>query len=363
MNTLGSSPRSDERHDEVAPPADRGAAAATTSAEDEPSVLGAAATLPLEPRTRRGRRARRAARRRGGQPTGPAPSAAASGHDLVEGPEGYSDVVYVFKPHGAASTPLRPYIRSLWERRRFMVELARADLQSKKSSTALGRLWGILDPLFQAGLYFLLFTIIRGGSRPMDFLHILVGCIFLFQLALSSLSEGGKSLRSSKNLMLNSTFPRALFPITTVCRGIMRFPPFILIYVVFHVSLQAPTGSGLLLLPMLFTLQVVLMVGLALLMSTVIVYFKDAENAVQYVVRLLFFTTPVIYPLELIPDGMRAVLSWQPFFALFASYQEILDGGVPSVGLLLQVLLWSVGLLLVGTRVFLRHEREFAIRL
>jgi ABC-type polysaccharide/polyol phosphate export permease len=56
-------------------------------------------------------------------------------------------------------------------------------------------------------------------------------------------------------------------------------------------------------------------------------------------------------------------LSWQPFFALFASYQTIFVGDVPGPGLILQAALWAVAFLVIGTRVFLRRERELAMRL
>jgi ABC-type polysaccharide/polyol phosphate export permease len=340
------------------PPATREDVTATMPTEEEPSVLGAAATLPAPPRTRRARRAHRASARRGARQARPEPS----GNGTADS-NGYSDIVYVFEAGAATTTPLRPYLRSLWDRRRFMLEQARADLRGNRSSTALGGLWGILEPLLQAAIYYMLFTIIREGSRPTEFLHILVAGIFLFQLALSSITEGGRSIRGAKSLMLNSIFPRALFPITTVCKAVMKFGPVVPVYAAFHFVLQAPVSWSLVLLPVLFAFQVLLMVGLALLVSTLVVFVRDAGNAVQYVGRLLFFTTPVIYPVALIPDGIRAVLSWQPFFALFASYQEILDGRVPEPGLLVQVVLWAVGILVLGTRVFLRHERELAIRL
>jgi ABC-type polysaccharide/polyol phosphate export permease len=329
--------------------------------DDEPAVLGAAATLPDRPRRRTTRKERRGVRR--GRGSGPPASSAKRGNGSVDRLSGYSDTEYVFEAGSNASTPLVPYVRALWERRRFMLELARADLRGKQSSTTMGRLWGVLDPLLQAGIYYMLFTIIREGVRPTEFLHVLIGGIFLFQLALSAITEGGRSIRNAKNLLLNSTFPRALFPITTVWRGVLKFGPAVPVYAAFYIGLQAPVDWGLLLLPMLFAVQVVLMVGLALLVSTLVVFFKDAGNAVQYIGRVLFFTTPVIYPLASVPEGIRDVLSWQPLFALFACYQLILDGDVPGPGLLVQAALWAGGLLVVGTRVFLRHERELAIRL
>ena len=163
--------------------------------------------------------------------------------------------------------------------------------------------------------------------------------------------------------MLNSTFPRAVFPVTSVYASVIRFAPAVFVYAVFHVTLGAPTGPGLLLLPVMFAIQLVMMLGLALLVSTVVALFADAQNAVQYITRILFFTTPVIFPLESIPPGIRDALSWQPFFALFASYQQIFGGEVPDLGQILLATFWAIFFLVFGTRVFLRHERELAMRL
>jgi len=353
---------SGERLDELGASIDARSDSTTAPTTGEPAVLGAAATLPDLQGGRPTRRERRASRRRSRRIARQA-SSAAPRDTSVNGSEGYSDIEYVFEADAPSATPLVPYIKALWERRRFMLEMARAELRGRQSSTILGRLWGVLDPLLQAGIYYLVFTIIRQGARPTDFLHVLIAGIFLFQLALSAITEGGRSIRNSKSLMLNSTFPRALFPITAVCRGVMKLAPAVPVYAAFHIGLRAPVDWGLLLLPMLFVVQAVLMVGLALLVSTLVVFFRDASNAVQYIGRVLFFTTPVIYPLEAIPEGIRDALSWQPFFALFAAYQEIFGGDMPEPGLLVQAALWATFILIVGTRVFRRHERELAIRL
>ena len=335
--------------------------ATAASTRDEPSVLGAAATVPEDERRRAEQRERRAASRR--RQRAARRSTSARPHAASVDGSGYSDTEYVFEADGPAWTPVVPYIRALWERRRFMLELARADLRGRQSSTILGRLWGILDPLIQAGIYYLLFTIIRQGTRPTEFLYVLIGGFFLFQLVLSAINEGGRSIRSSKSLMLNSTFPRGLFPLSGVCRGLLRFIPAVPVYLAFHIGLGGPVGQGLLMLPMLFAIQIVLMVGLALLVATLVVFVRDAGNAVQYMTRILFFTTPVIFPLESIPPEIRDVISWQPFFALFAAYQEILSGDTPGLGQLIQAALWALAIFIVGTWAFLRHERELAIRL
>jgi ABC-type polysaccharide/polyol phosphate export permease len=104
-------------------------------------------------------------------------------------------------------------------------------------------------------------------------------------------------------------------------------------------------------------------VGIALLVSTYVVLVPDGNNMVQYVSRILFFATPVIYPVSLLPPAAKAVVQWQPLFPFFASYQAILGGGVPSPGQVVLSALWAGVLLVAGARVFLRHERQFALHL
>jgi teichoic acid transport system permease protein len=275
---------------------------------------------------------------------------------------GYSDVEYVFEPHSSTIPDIREYAQALWARRHFMAELARADLRTARARTALGNLWSVLNPLFQAGIYYFLYAVLRPGSNH-AFLPILIANFFLFGLSLSAISEGGSSIKRGKGLMLNSTFPRALLPLTAIYKSLRAFVPAVCVLVVIFPLTGGKFGPGLFLLPLLFTIQVVMNVGIALLVSAYEVLVPDGQNLVQYVNRILFFATPVIYPLTLLPDAARAVLQFQPLFLVFASYQVILGGGTPSASWVAASAAWAAALLVIGGRYFLRHEREFALRL
>jgi ABC-type polysaccharide/polyol phosphate export permease len=89
----------------------------------------------------------------------------------------------------------------------------------------------------------------------------------------------------------------------------------------------------------------------------------DGNNVVQYVSRILLFATPVIYPVSLLPPAAKAVIQWQPLYPFFAAYQAIFGGGLPSLGLVVMSAFWAGALLVLGTRVFLKHERQFALHL
>ena len=282
----------------------------------------------------------------------------------------YSNVEYVFEPHSRTLPNIPQYIAALWDRRTFMVALASSDLRSARKSTALGSIWSILDPLFQAAVYFFLYTVIRGGGNKsagatsqQKFLPILIAGFFLFALSTAALNEGGGSIKRSKGLMLNSTFPRAMLPVTAVYKSLRKFVPCVFILMIVFPLTGGKLGPGLFVLPLLFGLQLVMNVGIAMLAATFITMFSDSTNVVSYINRLLFFATPVVYPVSLLPSSAKLIIGWQPLFALFASYQAIFSGGMPSLGLIFQVFLWAGFLLLVGGNVFLRHEREFTLHL
>jgi teichoic acid transport system permease protein len=278
-------------------------------------------------------------------------------------PGQYSDIEYVFEPHSPAVPDLRQYGTALLERRQFMMELARADLRSLRTSTALGNIWSVLDPLFQAAIYFFLFNVLRKGQGTAGFLPVLLGGFFLFQLSLQALGEGGSSIKRARGLLLASTFPRALLPITSVYKSLKNFVPSIFVFAVLFPLVGGKLGTGLFLLPLLFAIQLVMNIGIALLVSTFVTLVPDAQNVMNYITRVLFFATPVVYPATLLAGSAKLLTVWQPLFPVFASYQAIFTGGVPSPGYMIEAAAWAVFLLVVGTRVFLRHEREFAMHL
>ncbi len=104
-------------------------------------------------------------------------------------------------------------------------------------------------------------------------------------------------------------------------------------------------------------------VGIALLVSTFVTLVPDATQRHE-----LHHAGPVLRDARRLPrlaaagerQAVRRVATAVP---VFAAYQAIFSGGVPSASYMIQAAAWSIFLLVVGTRVFLRHEREFAIHL
>jgi teichoic acid transport system permease protein len=277
----------------------------------------------------------------------------------------YSDVEYVFAPHDNSLPAAVDYLREVWARRAFMVANARAAVLGGHSGTLLGGAWRVLDPLFQALIYWFLFTAIRGRSGSDYFLMVVSG-VFLFTFTATILSEGGRAIQRSKGLVLNSSFPLATLPLAVIYKATINLVPTIGVYAIFHVAFGGKIGSGLFLLPMMFVLQVLISAGLALIFATLTVYIRDFSNLLTYIMRILMFMTPVIYPaeqLEVLPGIVHTLLHLNPIFTLFAGYQAVFAGDLPAPGYLAQTAVWAVVLPIMGFRLFVSRERGFALRL
>ena len=138
--------------------------------------------------------------------------------------------VQVYTPFRSGMPALGPYLRELWLRRHFALELARAEIRTENTGTGLGQLWLALNPLLLTFVYYLLTTIISGRHRGPEFLAHIMSGLFLYYFFSSSVSGSATSILSSGRLVLNTAFPKMLLPISVVLVNVMRFLPTVGIY-------------------------------------------------------------------------------------------------------------------------------------
>jgi teichoic acid transport system permease protein len=278
----------------------------------------------------------------------------------------YTEHVYERqRAHG--TPPLRRYLRRVWQGRGYMYFRTRAELKAQHFNSFLGQIWMLLNPLLLAAVYWLLFTVVR-GSRGFDFLVFLVAGLFLFQYTSESGRLGMRSVTGGGSLIANTNMARALLPISSVLSAFSAFLPMLVVYAAFHVSAGLPVGRELLALPVIVLIQTVFNIGLAMLLATLNVYFRDLDNFRPYLFRIWMYMSPVLYRFQEVresaPEPVMQLLRLNPMAPMLEGWHLILSDGVwPYPRLLITSSLWAVGLLVVGGWLFLSREREFAVRL
>lgn len=266
--------------------------------------------------------------------------------------------------------PIGPYLAETISHLRFAYEKARLDLRAAHKDTWFGRLWNVLNPLLLGAVYFLLVVVIFGsGDSIFDQTALqtftqIIGGLFLFTLFSASLSLGARSIVGGGTFVLNTRLPRLILPIGAVISAFLTFVPSLLVYAGFHLIAGYDIGFHLLWAIPIIAILVLISLGMAMVFATLNVYFRDVASFLPYMIRIWLYLSPIIYLYTNIPSRLSWALQVNPIGTLFASWQQVLfEGSAPSVEFLTASLGWAVASLIVGALMFMRREREFALRI
>jgi ABC-type polysaccharide/polyol phosphate export permease len=272
--------------------------------------------------------------------------------------------VHVYEPHRVGLPPLRKYLTELWRRREFAVELSRTTLRAQHFKTVLGQIWLVVNPLLLALVYFILVSILRGGTRGWVFFAHLIAGLFAFHLVSQSVTKGAKSVVKGGRLILNTAFPRTLLPISSVMTAFMRFLPTMVVYAVVHAIAGLPVGVHLLWTIPIVALLLVFATGVATFVGAAQVYFRDVSSFLPYMTRIWLYGSPILYYVDEVPERFEPLIYANPLTPLLGSWSDVLNRGeAPELALMAAGAAWSVVALVVGTLFFISREREFAVRL
>ncbi len=158
-------------------------------------------------------------------------------------------------------------------------------------------------------------------------------------------------------------FPAEVLPIVTVLANMVHFFLGLVILVAFLIYYQRPIeGLQLLWFPVIVLVQLVFTIGLSLFLSAMTVHFRDLKDLLSNLVQFWFFATPIIYPMQTIPENMRWWLNLNPMTHLMISYQEVLffPGPHGHWKWLMALAAGSIVVFLIGYFVFDRLRDSFA---
>jgi ABC-type polysaccharide/polyol phosphate export permease len=274
------------------------------------------------------------------------------------------------------STTIRDVIRY----RYLLINLVKRDLKVRYRNSVLGVLWSLLNPLFMM----LVFSLIFGKLIPREDIHhyhvfFLVG-LLPWNFFSGSVLNGTLSITRNSSIIKKVFFPRVLLPMAALLSNLVNF---LLAFVVLLFFLFT-SGLGLtvhaLWLPVLLITQLLFILGLVLILSTLHVFYRDVVMILDVVMLAWFFMTPIIYSLDAL-GGPRiflgitfdpaVVMRWiNPMASIIDGYRTVLWGttgsnGAASMdgGYLLRTFITSAVIFLFGFAIFTRSQHLFGEKL
>jgi ABC-type polysaccharide/polyol phosphate export permease len=254
-------------------------------------------------------------------------------------------------------------IRELWEARALVRTLAERELRIRYKQAVLGFVWAVVTPLVLMLAFTLFFrkaAKIDTGPVPYP-LFAYVG-LLPWTFFSTGVAQGGLSLVNNVPLLNKVYCPREVFPLANlVVAGIDSSIAASMLAVLFVVTGYTPKPTSLW-VPVLLLVQVAFTLGLTLVTSAVLVFFRDLRHALPIVLQLGLFATPVAYGMDVVPSSLQVLYcAANPLAPVIDGYRRtILLGLPPNWELLLPGAITAIGTLVVGYAVFKRLEPGFA---
>ena len=163
------------------------------------------------------------------------------------------------------------------------------------------------------------------------------------------------------NLIKKAQFPKIVLPAIAIGVALLdNILLFLAILVIFAVLGHVPSVT-IVWLPFLMACTIALSVGIGLILGIFNVFIRDIAQVVPIILQVLFWFTPIVYPLSIIPQSYRHYLYFNPMYPLVKGYQDVLVfGTAPDITNILVITIVSVGLLLLSFFLFMRANEEMA---
>jgi ABC-2 type transport system permease protein len=249
------------------------------------------------------------------------------------------------------ATGVRRYRQILWL-------LTSRDLKVRYTTSRLGYLWSILDPLLMSGIYYFVFTVIfhrSVGETP--YIIFLLSGLLAWQWFNGAVSDATKAFTSDAKLVRSTKIPRTIWVNRIVASKGIEFLFSIPVLAFFAVITRAPIHWQVVFVPLVIILQGILITGLGLIIAPLVVFFRDLERATRLILRFLFYASPIIYGTNNLPEHFRLFAAFNPLSGIFGLYRGAFFPDQISVTEVVVGGIMCFVILGVGILVFRKSER------
>ncbi|MBP1242456.1 ABC-2 type transport system permease protein [Frigoribacterium sp. PvP120] len=228
--------------------------------------------------------------------------------------------------------------------------LTSRDLKVRYSTSALGYVWSILDPLVMAGIYFFVFQVVFRRSVGDDpYIVFLLSGLLPWMWFTGAVSDSTRAFLREAKLVRSTKIPRTIWVLRLVASKGIEFALSLPVLALFAVLGGAQLHWQVVFFPVAMALQAVLVAGVGLLVAPLVVFFRDLERATKLALRFLFYASPIIYGTRDLPESLHLLAAFNPLSGIFGLYRsaffpEQLDLTEALVGAGMCVLLLAVGL-------------------
>lgn len=238
------------------------------------------------------------------------------------------------------------------------------NLKMRYRRSSLGFLWSLLNPLMTMAVISVVFSLIYRQDIRTFSIYIFSG-LAPWSFLSATVQAGSMSLVYAEGFLKKVYLPKLLFPLITVSTEAVNFLFSLVSMYILALLLGAPVSWHILLLPLAVLVTFVFALGMVMIISVATVYFRDLTQIVSVVLTMLFYTVPVIYPIEQIPQQFQWVFTINPFFYFIMLFRKVIYYQTQPFTAADWLIPLGIDLLvvLIGFAILMKNDRDIIYRL
>jgi lipopolysaccharide transport system permease protein len=241
------------------------------------------------------------------------------------------------------------------------------DIKVKYKQTVLGFAWAILQPLLLMAIFSVVGIKLNISSENIPHPLFCYSALTLWMIFSTGITNAGNSMITNANIIRKIYFPRLIIPISSILASLFDFAmSFIvligmLIYYGYAGRIHFEFLKFILLLPVSIIITAISTLGIGSLMAALTIKYRDFRYVVPFMVQVMLFITPVIYPISAISfSGGKYILAINPMYSAIELFRSGFNGEILELRLVAISLFFAILFFVTGMYYFRKSEVYFA---
>ena len=242
-------------------------------------------------------------------------------------------------------------------------QLVGRDFKTRYKRSVLGALWSVLNPLLMMVVQYYVFSTIFKSDVPNFAVYLLIGLV-MFNFFSEATGLTLTSVVGNAGLITKVYMPKYIYPLTRTMSSLINFALSLIPLIVMCIATGVKFHKSAFLALFFFVCLVIFVLGLGMMLSTSMVFFRDTQFLWGVLSLMWMYATPIFYPERIIPENMRGIFKLNPMYHFVKNVRIcILDGISPEPMNYFICFVIALGMLALGSLVFRKEQDKFILYL
>lgn len=255
------------------------------------------------------------------------------------------------------------YIQNFLKFRPLLNELVARDIKIKYRRSVLGIMWTLLNPLLMMVVLSIVFSNLFKFDVENFPLYLLSGQV-VFNYFSNATTSSMSAITDNASLIKKIYIPKYLFVLSRIASSFVNLLASFTALLLVMIAMKAELHYTIVLVFIPIILLVLFSLGVGLILSAVVVRFRDVMHLYSVFITALMYLTPVIYPMNILPEWIKKIVLLNPITNYLVMFRDVMmNNTLPDGGYFVIGVIEAIIVLVLGLYIFYKSQDEFILNI